>query len=368
MDTPILSLICKYFKKRQFLASGIVFAGSSFGTLILPPLITYLVECYAIRGALVILGGIWLNVMVVGAVMRPIRAIPANSAADSLDDVENETEFPEADEKMDEIKRSTLSLEIRTMPVNLFISCSRRSLDRIHVQSGFQNHQQSRSVPCIPMSTTNEPNLNTDGTSVSTHIAPNNSNTCTNPADQRETKGGERCNVVELSICEKSCSILCAYWQFIKTPGLPLLVFTLCAASFGYFNQFFVFPSLARELRMTKLQGAMLVSVSNITELLSRLLIGLLVDKGLIRKPLLVQISFALSAVLAMAVSFFRHQTLLFVYSGLFGLLGGVFIPFAIPLMAELVPVSQISSAAGVFVLVTGIGISLGPPILGKLL
>ncbi len=98
-----------------------------------------------------------------------------------------------------------------------------------------------------------------------------------------------------------------------------------------------------------------------------RLLSGVLVDRKKVRKTLLIQISFAATALLGFGFSFWIQRTSLMVYAALFGLLGGIFIPLCIPLLVELVNERQVSSAAGLFPLFTGLGISLGPPILGKI-
>ena len=72
IDTPILNLLSQYFRRRRVLACGIGFSGSSVGGLVLPPIITLFISLYSIRGALLLLGGLWLNVLVVGAIMRPL--------------------------------------------------------------------------------------------------------------------------------------------------------------------------------------------------------------------------------------------------------------------------------------------------------
>ncbi|KAK2154398.1 hypothetical protein LSH36_269g04014 [Paralvinella palmiformis] len=388
VDTPILSLLCKYFKKRRFLASGVVFAGASLGTLILPPLITYLVDCYSIRGAMVIFGGIWLNTMIVGAVIRPLRETPTTGADDKFGDPRESKDeesiqparidpiMASEEENNSKMSRSSLGLDLRPATTNLLIGCSKKSLDKMSNPRMFQTYPHSTSLPFLPaiLSHINggsrEPDLSKDTNEIlfSPDSTKNKTKSCDGQnikTSNREINAPSTRQSEESSFGKRSCQLLHSYWSFLKTPGLPLVIFTLCAGSFAYFNQFFIFPSLAREFGMTKIRGAMLVSAANITELLSRLLVGVLVDEGRVKTPRLVQVSFALSAVLAMAVSFCSSQILLFVYSGLFGLFGGVFFPFAIPLMVELVPVSQISSAAGVFVFVSGIGISLGPPVLG---
>ncbi|KAK2164234.1 hypothetical protein LSH36_67g02052 [Paralvinella palmiformis] len=399
VDTPILSLLGKYFKRRRFLASGVVFAGSSFGTLVLPPIFTLLVEAYAIRGAMVVFGGVWLNVLVVGAVIRPIEehAIsPPRDAHEGLKtpDLRNikNAESEESDPKVNrdtakrllngndglqfEIRHSTLSLGLQPLGINTFIASSRQSLDRKFGDTSLQRHRHSASVPCLPKATTSR-NINASLCDMTTpankHTTcpdanANDSKTCYNEKRKLyndETNLCDDCKPEALSFSKQLCDILRAYWLFLKTPGLPLLILTFCAGSFAYFNQFFIFPPLAREYGMTKMQGAMLVSVSNVTELMSRLVVGLLVDKGKVKKSYLIKISFTLSAILALIASFFSNHAFVFVYAALFGLLGGVFIPLAIPLMVELVPASEVSSAAGIYVLVTGAGISLGPPVLG---
>ncbi|ELT93266.1 hypothetical protein CAPTEDRAFT_211969 [Capitella teleta] len=81
VDTPILNLLSLYFKNRRALASGIAFSGSSVGGLVLPLLIGWANEKYSVRGSVMLLGGLWLNVLVVGAVMFPL---PSTTKLDTI--------------------------------------------------------------------------------------------------------------------------------------------------------------------------------------------------------------------------------------------------------------------------------------------
>ncbi|XP_023211397.1 monocarboxylate transporter 9-like isoform X2 [Centruroides sculpturatus] len=54
-------LISQYFNKYKTIATGILFAGLSASCMILPPLITYLIEEYGINGCFLLLSGIALN-------------------------------------------------------------------------------------------------------------------------------------------------------------------------------------------------------------------------------------------------------------------------------------------------------------------
>jgi len=69
--TPGILLTARYFKKRRALANGFCVAGSSVGSFVLPPLVEVLCEEYSYRGALLILGGLTLNLIVLAYVFRP---------------------------------------------------------------------------------------------------------------------------------------------------------------------------------------------------------------------------------------------------------------------------------------------------------
>ncbi len=72
VDGPILATLAKYFEQRRAFANGIAFAGSSVGSLVIAPLTSLLIGKYSIRGATLLLGGLWLNICVIGALLRPI--------------------------------------------------------------------------------------------------------------------------------------------------------------------------------------------------------------------------------------------------------------------------------------------------------
>ena len=63
-----------YFKRRHSLAVGLNQAGVSAGQLLLPPFYTFLINQYGWRGALFIISAINMNTLVMGALMRPVRA------------------------------------------------------------------------------------------------------------------------------------------------------------------------------------------------------------------------------------------------------------------------------------------------------
>lgn len=70
--TPIIASVMQYFTTQRSLAMGLGFTGIGLASFAFSPLFQYLVEVYAWRGALLILGGLSFNMIACGALIRPI--------------------------------------------------------------------------------------------------------------------------------------------------------------------------------------------------------------------------------------------------------------------------------------------------------
>ena len=70
---PIVATINIYFDKYRGLANSITMSGSSLGGLVGGPLYSTLFEEYGYMGTLLILSGIMLNIVITGALMRPVE-------------------------------------------------------------------------------------------------------------------------------------------------------------------------------------------------------------------------------------------------------------------------------------------------------
>ncbi|XP_007895003.1 monocarboxylate transporter 12-B [Callorhinchus milii] len=70
--TPSVAIVGEYFHKRKAMAYGIAMSGTGIGTFVLAPVVQLLIEKYSWRGALLILGGLVLNICACGALLRPL--------------------------------------------------------------------------------------------------------------------------------------------------------------------------------------------------------------------------------------------------------------------------------------------------------
>lgn len=70
---PALTIVGKYFYKKRPVANGIAMAGSPVFLSTLAPFNQFLLNSYGWKGSFLILGGIFLNACVAGALMRPVE-------------------------------------------------------------------------------------------------------------------------------------------------------------------------------------------------------------------------------------------------------------------------------------------------------
>lgn len=69
---PAIAMVSLYFNNRRSVAMGIAAAGAGIGSLIGAQILHYLVQTYGWRGAMLIHGGIQLNLIVLALLMRPL--------------------------------------------------------------------------------------------------------------------------------------------------------------------------------------------------------------------------------------------------------------------------------------------------------
>ncbi|KAL6118558.1 slc16a13 [Pungitius sinensis] len=80
--TPMVATVMAHFTRRRALVLGVGFSSIGLSSFAFNPLFQLLVETYAWRGALLILGALSLNIVPCGALIRPRRRSEAAAKAD----------------------------------------------------------------------------------------------------------------------------------------------------------------------------------------------------------------------------------------------------------------------------------------------
>ena len=89
-------MLPKYFKKRLSFASGLAGCFSSLSFFVYPPMTTFLIDTFSLKGALLIMGALALHCCLCGALLRPLTfytkpppEVPSSYVEDPVDDVSN---------------------------------------------------------------------------------------------------------------------------------------------------------------------------------------------------------------------------------------------------------------------------------------
>ncbi|XP_059175113.1 monocarboxylate transporter 12-B-like [Physella acuta] len=107
---PAIVCVAQYFEKRRSFATGLAVCGSGFGTFILAPVTEILVHEYQWSGAMLILGGIILNVIACGIIFRPLEA-PFPETGKNLPGSESEALIPDISDSLNDTTKNSVAVE-----------------------------------------------------------------------------------------------------------------------------------------------------------------------------------------------------------------------------------------------------------------
>ncbi|XP_076435926.1 uncharacterized protein LOC143275592 isoform X2 [Babylonia areolata] len=94
-----LVILGMYFDKRLSLANGLALSGSSIGQFALPPLIEFLLEQYGLSGCLLMVGGVYFNVVAAASLFRPVSYWASTRKSSSIRSQERVLTLKEKEEE-----------------------------------------------------------------------------------------------------------------------------------------------------------------------------------------------------------------------------------------------------------------------------
>ncbi|XP_046560596.1 monocarboxylate transporter 12-like [Haliotis rubra] len=281
---PGLVMVGKYFTRRRALATAICSCGVSTGGMLLPPLVQYLIQEYGLRGAFLVMTGMMLQILTFVSLYRPLTYTC--------------TEAKKKDQDLCSIK-SGGSCE-RNSPVSTVAEvpdeetkCGIR--DYLGIDDNLEGAgSRKTSVPEEFEQDMFLPSDTEHGMDTAAHTA--------------------------VSSCYKALNL-----SFFKKP-LYLLIFGFTA--FGFLGvgllQTFV-PPLAKEKGLSEMQAAMLLTIFNGLELVSRLLSGVVSELPFIKRHHLIAFSMVALGVLNQITRYLNGFGLILSYIAAFGILNGIY-------------------------------------------
>ncbi|XP_006822606.2 monocarboxylate transporter 12-like [Saccoglossus kowalevskii] len=312
MYGPSIVIVGQYFTRRHALANGMVFTGVGIGMMALPPLYQMLIETYGWRSALVVISGIYMNIIVSGMLMKPLN---------SDDTVGQEADFNRVQDNQsthngDTFESTDITDECRvTQGDDMTYNEVRSNIE--HNKVGEVKHAAVRS------------------------------------------RKSQRCSVLRENL---NITLLRhnSWLQVMCVAGVFL--------GFGYIIGLVHFVPKAVSENIEKLDAAFLMTIMGITSLVGRCLHGWFVDLGYFSPAVVfaVSLSSAGACLMGMPLSNGSYAVLAAV-AACFGFSVGVGMPIYAVTLKACVGVEHLSNALGWYILFSGIGYMLGAPVAGWL-
>ncbi|KAM3609339.1 uncharacterized protein V6R79_013223 [Siganus canaliculatus] len=322
--TPTVTMLGMYFEKKRPVANALSSAGECILTFVLTPLFQLLIDSYSWRGALLILGGLQLNLCVCGMLLRPLKA-----TTDTTCEVQGQKEAEEEEEEEEVLSLKLLSED---------------------------NSDQSKSSCLVTeeLRISEVPDQGTIQVCLENPEEIHHSNIKAEDSDTRTKRDELRTKILH-------------YVDYTLITNARFMVYSMFGvfAALGFFAPALFLVPYARSKGIEEYQAAALMSISAALDLFGRVFFGWVANLRLIETVQQLTITVILLATVLLLCPLASSFSELAAFSAVYGLVYGATVAIHITVLAEVVGVHRLGSALGFFMLIRSGGGLLGPPIAG---
>ncbi|XP_067670338.1 monocarboxylate transporter 5-like [Haliotis asinina] len=372
---PALVLIGHYFNKRRGLATAIAMSGISFGSSVFPPLIRHLLDEYGLRGSMIILTGITMNMWVGGIVNRPLESYKRKD--------KNEIIKPNAKRKthLSETKLNRRSFgvdfkQIGQLNPEKFLSASSITSELMG-RSPLQGYSLFRTdlpdSPSLtrrisrPLSATSQTSYSMYASNVELGSVP-----LLNVELDEEAPSAVDGNSKQTAASPRNAGfyikkvLSTLKFSLFKNPIFLLVVFySYFGITIGLVPVYL--PALAKEKGISQSNAAIFLLISGAIDFFSRLFYGFLADTKIMRVTTIMAIGLIITGTVTHLTVFFNSYVALLIYSVVYGMFASSYfclIPVAI---VDLLGLPNMAKTLGFVSLFHGVSMAVTHPIVGSL-
>ena len=393
LTSPGEVLTAAYFRKRRSLAIAVVKAGASIGSVSYPPMLTYLVSEYGLRGALLLTGAISLHSLPAALLLRPTsyfrkcakRGTGSATKHETEDDATLDVRSVEA--KSDHSRRGSLERFREETGFN-----PEASTDNAHykIREDCSSETDSKSVTEMHVMSPSfvtgsdleifrsecDEVLRSSERQPLKNVAPDDANIWKQRNPKRDTENPIASSTEQADGPNRALSRDRHPIQWLKSKLLILDFSLFRRPSFCLFFIYFMFsptvnvgvdylPALADQQDVPKLQAAKLLSIIGGVDMVSRLSSGLLADLEVVPVPAMVASALVVLGVAYQFVQFLTSFALLLILALLQGLLAGVVNAMIPVLILHAVGLRDMAKGIGFQFLAEGAFLAAFHPLLG---
>ncbi|XP_071374276.1 monocarboxylate transporter 5 [Centroberyx affinis] len=364
-----------YFRKR--LATAYAIGRSGMGlTFALAPFTQLLLDQYAWQGAMLILGGLMLNLVASGMLLRPIHVNPSTGSAPTssplqkspaaslksssdkeysksclngngsshlTNGISKSDSFPSPPPPLPHWDTENPGGQCALGPQDHSVNPELTKLVLNGVNGHEPHHDLSPGKPRSPDSST-ELNGSMNGSAIvgfSSHAS--------TPAEVsvRKTK------VLDFSL--------------LRNPFFCIYTWSLVFSQLAYFIPYFHLSARARTLGIDAMDASFIISVAGITETIAQLASGWVTDRNLFHKYHYHKAYLILCGLVNLLSPMATSYILLMVYAIFFAIFCGGYMALLLPVLVDLVGSEKLNNSMGFSMFFVGLGCLTGPPLAGFL-
>ena len=312
-----LSILSKYFNKYKRVAAGISVCGAGVGSFIFPIVIKTLEDAYGWRGAILMVGGMFAQSIILAALYKPVpTAVKCEKTY---------VEHQKGDFKGDASQMLADGANTKDCPQSG--SIEKQEPQGIFDSSG--NHMENNTIDRPSKVLLSE------------------------EANVGQPKTDSNSLLKKVIFLFKSLSFLCLCLHTM------VLFFSILAVYTHY-------GSYILSIGFTRSDVALLYMAVGIATTIGRLLLGIVAEVTKANSLAIMMASSMIAGGVTIVVPFTDNLIILYIYAVSFGILISPWNTLCLPLTMDLVPQSQVATAFGVICLFTVPGQTLGAPLAGS--
>ena len=406
MQPIAIVMVGSYFDKRRGFANSIAVSGGSLGGLILAPLLTTLFESYGYSGAMLIMSAVFLNGWVTGALFRPQtfytdRRKPTTDVESCVldrntklkPDMNNDSTYGNPKilingslQRQLLLKRQT-SLDVPESPTSpmslvsideLWLANARTRAETFSEGDNFKNRTNTPVTRRLK-SQMDQPH---SGSSISLILDKISDSKVAKYASSEFVAGSlldipyieQKTRTPDFVPDVKSKRQKSIFKTFLKVFDFSLFknpVFVtfliaaglLCAAN--ALVPVYLAPH-ARENGISDSDIATLYTIFSAIDFCSRIIVGVLSDKGWLRRSTIIGISASIIGITAFFLQFYTSYTWLLSYSIILGLFSGVHFSLFAVVIVDYLTLAKLQSCLGFTTLSHGVAVSCSFALIGR--
>lgn len=351
-------VVAEYFESKRALVTGLSECGAGIGTLLFAPILERLISEYGWRGAVLIMGGIAANIIVCGALFRPLRLNhdnPDPSPNSKEPFIEKQSAIHYSECSPTEFKTS-VGARTNECADTVSDTASASSYDRDSLDN---RRSQRTSEISLKLNIPDHPSL-LGGSIASLPRMIRASKSCPDVRKKIQLKYKKK---KKKKTCPKS---------FVDMSILGNITFLVFAFSnfilYFWYDVPYVFTvDRAKEMGINERDASLMVAVIGTLHTIGNVLYGYLGDREWMNRAVLYCISMILCGATLSVVPLFTTFIPSTILAGLFGFLSAAAEALCSVIIVDLLGIDKLTDAFGIMMFLQGTANLIGPPFAGWL-